>query len=241
MKTIRLRLPVLVAALFLVCQTAAADTNTVYVGDTAILLPSPKGFFRYDGKNSKIDNLEQSLLPSSNRLLAIFGSEENLADVLVGRFPKVERQFNAQSMRSLESLTVTQAFFNELKPGLRETFSAQSGNENFRDVIKEVETNASSAISAVSHLSANLKIGEMISLGVFDDTKDSLCFSALAKVQVSTSTNSYVTVIGCCIIRVSDRVFYLYSMSLYRDKSDIEWARRSIQRWRDAVLKANAQ
>jgi len=32
-----------------------------------------------------------------------------------------------------------------------------------------------------------------------------------------------------------------YATAPYRGKSDIEWARRSVQRWRDAVLKANAQ
>jgi hypothetical protein len=49
----------------------------------------------------------------------------------------------------------------------------------------------------------------MIPLGVFDDTGDSVCFSMLSKAQVSTISDRYASIIACCLIRVSNRVFYL--------------------------------
>jgi len=39
---------------------------------------------------------------------------------------------------------------------------------------------------------------------------------------------------------VSNRLIFLYAASPYKSKPDIEWAKRSVQSWRDAILKANA-
>jgi hypothetical protein len=54
-----------------------------------------------------------------------------------------------------------------------------------RDAIEEINRKASTL------LSGNLKIGEMITLGVFDDTADSFCYSKLGKasyVKLSIAT-----------------------------------------------------
>src|SRR5439155_12205610 len=128
-------------------------------------LPSPDGFFRYDGKSTKVDSLEQRLLPASNRLLVAFGSEETLAEVLIDHYPKIDRHFSAQSERSLESVDITPAFFAEFKPELKTNISSQI--DKYPIVIRQVESNASSAVSS------SIRIGEMIPLGVFDDTNDS--------------------------------------------------------------------
>src|SRR5262245_43840995 len=98
-------------ALFLVCRMASAETQTVAVGGTTISLPSPEGCFRYDGKSAKVDDFEQRFVPATNRLLATFGSEETVAEVLMDHLPESERHFAAECNRSLESLDVTQASF----------------------------------------------------------------------------------------------------------------------------------
>jgi hypothetical protein len=222
-----------VACLFLTARIANAEDATISVGGTSIALPAPEGFFRYDGKSAKIDALEQRLLAASNRLLAAFGSEETLADVLLDHLPKIERQFRAQSERSLESVTVTPVSFNKMKPEIRNTVSSQAAK--YHSLAKDIEASASIAIGST------LTIGEAIPLGVFDETTDSLCFSMLMKVKIAAISDSEVSIVTCCVIRVSNRVLYLTANSPYRDRSDIEWARRSVQRWRDAVIQANAK
>ena len=234
MTNVRLQLAILFAAWVVVIRLASAEEQTVVVGGTTITLPPPEGFFRYDGKNSKIDSLEQQLVPKSNRLLAAFGSEEMLAEVLTGRSPTKGRWFNAQSLRDIESSDMTPELFAALKGEMRKEIWPQMADKD-RDAIEEMDREAS------THLSGNLKAGEMITLGVFDDTADSFCYSMLGKAQLQTTTVSHgeMTIIALCIIRVRNRAFYLAAGSPYRDKSDIECTRRSVQQWRDAVLKAN--
>ena len=225
---------ILFGALSLGARILWAGTDAISVGGTTISLPPPEGFFRYDGKSAKVDSFEQRLVPPTNRLLAAFGSEETLAEVLMDHLPKSERHFAAESERSLESRDITPSFFAASKPSLRKTVSSPL-DEKYRSVIKEIESNWSSDIGA------SLRLGEMIPLGFFDDTSDSLCFSALTKVQVETTSQSYVSIAACCVIRVRNRAFYLFADSPYHDKSDIEWARRSVKRWRDAVFKAKSR
>lgn len=237
MKPARLRWTILIAALVLAARIAGADTATISVGGSAIVLPSPEGFFRFDGKSTKVDSFEQRLLPAGNRMLARFGSEETLAEVLIDHFPKIGRHFSAQSRRSFETIVITPALFNEMKSEMRKSLVA---SEAYREAIKELEANAFSATAPPFQPPMTLKVGEMIALGIFEETNESLCFSMLSKVQVSTRPDSYVSIVAVCTLRVGDRLFYLSSSSPYHDKSDIVWARRSVQRWRDAVLKANA-
>lgn len=239
MKITSLRLFVFAVVFLFASQVTHSQIPTVSVGGNSIALPPPEGFFRYDGKSARVDAVEQNLLPKTNRLLAVFGLEEVLADVLSDRFPKIGRHFSAQTERSLEVMTISPSLFAEFKPEMRNPITAQL--EIYREAAKEIENNAASAAYAQTGILAKLRIGETIPLGIFDETKESLCFSMLSKAQISGIAGSYVTITACCVINVKDRLFYLYSSSPYREKADIEWARRSVQRWRDAVLKSNAQ
>jgi hypothetical protein len=228
-----LRILMAVALLFVAALTVHADSTTVSVGGSSISLPAPEGFFRYDGKSAKVDAFEQQFTPATNRLLASFGSEEAVAEVLLNHLPrKIDREFSAQTVRSIESHTFTPASFNQMKPELRNSLSS---TEKYRSLVEALERNASVAISQ------NMQMGEIIPLGIFDDTSDSLCFSMLSKVEIAIIPDGYVSITACCVVRVGDRLVDLLVTSPYRDKSDIEWAKRSLQSWRDAVLRANAK
>jgi hypothetical protein len=216
--------------LFPAARIASAELTTVSVGGTSIALPSPEGFFRYDGKSAKVDASNQQAAPAGNRLVADFGSEEALAEVLADRFPKIERNFNVQTTRNIESLAFTPTVFDQMKSVLRGMVASQT---QYRDVVKDIETNVSAAIGS------RFTLGDAIPLGIFDETSDSLSFSVLMKAQTASGNN--VLIAACSVVRVNNRVVSLYATSLYRNKFDIEWARRSVQRWRDAVLAANAR
>ena len=57
MHATRLPLLILIATFVFAFQLEGADTAIVSVGGTSIVLPIPEGFFRYDGKSTKVDRL----------------------------------------------------------------------------------------------------------------------------------------------------------------------------------------
>ena len=217
------------------------ETVTVYVANIPIALPAPEGFFRCDGKSTKVDRMQQSLIGASNRLLASFGSEDDLAQTLKDTYPKLERNFNAQSVKKFEEVSVTSAGFTDLKTTLRT--SMDSTRQKLGDMFAEIESSASSTLSKDLQTRTDLKVGEMIPLGVFDETPDSISFSMLTKYRLTAEDRGKpvegVSIVAACALNLRNRVINLYCTSDYRDKRDIEWARSNVKKWRDEVLAMN--
>lgn len=225
-----MRLPFAVSCAILAIRVASADTTSVSVGGISIALPAPAGFFRYDGKSAEVDALNQQFVAPMNRLLASFGTEETLAEVLADRPTPTGPEFDVQTLRSAESSSITAAAFNKAKSEVRYAVTLQT--EKYRKLIKAMETQANAVIAPGS-----MTLNESISLGIFDESDDSICFAMLLKIQ--SGSDSYVSVVASALIRVNNRVLYLNAYTPYRQKSDIDWARTGLQDWRDAVLSAN--
>jgi hypothetical protein len=79
---------------FLVSGALAQDVTVADIGGAAVKIPAPDGFFRYDGKRAKADVFAKTIA-GSGRLLAAYSSREDLAAVLNGQLPKLERNFAA--------------------------------------------------------------------------------------------------------------------------------------------------
>ena len=198
---------IVIAIVFLFAgQVTHSQIPTVSVGGIPIALPAPDGFFRYDGKSVKVDRFEQSFLDKNGRFLAMFGSEEVLADVLSEHIPKPGRRFSAQADTNLEVLAITPTYFAELKPEIRKSFATNP--EILSEAVKELESGAASALPQFGIL-GKLKIGELISLGVFDETKESLCFSFLAKAKISEKAGSNITITTNCVVNVKEKLIFL--------------------------------
>jgi hypothetical protein len=223
-------------------DAARGETHGFNVGGTPITIPAPVAFFRCDGKNNEIDQLHRSFVPASNRLLAVFGSEDALAQTLTGAFPIMDRSFAAQSSQKFDSLVVSSSAFKTLKAELRPMLQA-ADRKLFSGVLDEIENKASSVLSSVSQTSMKLKFGETVMLGVFDETPNSFCFSTLTKGQLGDSKfakpSEAVVISAGCTLHVCSKIIYLYCHSTYREKGDIEWARSNLTKWRDAVIAAN--
>jgi hypothetical protein len=69
------------------CESSARSlkpsTVVADVGGTNINIPSPTGFFRFDGKSHRVDAQLKSCLASTNKLLAAFASEADLALAII--------------------------------------------------------------------------------------------------------------------------------------------------------------
>ena len=219
---------------------AAQEVPSFWVADTLVRIPAPDGFFRYDGRHPEVDKIARRIV-GTKRLVAAYSSRQDLEQALSGRYPRLERHFSVQTNPELESETIDSELFDLLKQKLRQDFA--DGLAKYEDTIKEVESDGSAAVR-LSRRFTGMKISEVIPLGFFDESADSSCFSMLMQGSVSAVDSAeppkYITVSVVCVLRVHDRLLYLSCSSKYEGKPDIEWARRSILRWRDSVRAANA-
>lgn len=220
------------------------EINRVNVGGTWILLPAPEGFFRYDGRSPKIDQYQNALASAgNNRLVATFGSESVLTDVLKNAFPSLDRYFAVQTVRDVEKDKMTESMFAEFKRMLRSQADALV-RESSRQAA-QMKDITSGALSKAVQTPAYLKLREMTSQGAFDETLDSICLCVIAKLQagvVETGAEPVekFAIIADCSVCVRQRLIELTYYSIYNSPKDIEWAQTHLKMWRDAVIAANA-
>jgi hypothetical protein len=43
------------------------------------------------------------------------------------------------------------------------------------------------------------------------------------------------------LVRVRNRLVFAYVYAVYKDQSSLQWARKAVEDWADAILKANEQ
>lgn len=212
----------------------------VTIGGVDIAIPPPPGFFRIDGKGGKNDQLLKAMESPDNRLLAVFGSERVLAEVLSERIPQGARTFNAQSVRKVEQENIPR----EAIPMLAARFKELAETGKFKAYINEAAGTASSKLVTQLKTDAEFKVGDSVYLGVFDQTPDSFATSSLMKVHMKgvegVSNQPAVGISAMVMLRVRNRLLSLYGNAPYRNENDIDSMRRSILQWRDVVADANA-
>jgi hypothetical protein len=219
-------------------QLVKAGTIVSDVGGTKINIPPPEGFFRLDGTSDRVDTKLRTGLASTNKLLAAFASDADLATAMKDDIPEPRRWFFAQSLISAGYLT--DASWTRLKSSLRSDLQADMEKLNSSEFWGKVQSDMA---STSKELGMEFGGAKFVPLEVFDEDERSLCYSVLMKSQYrAPDFEKPVTVIqyeSAATVCVRHRVIYLYSCAVFEDKSDAEWARASLQHWKDQVVAAN--
>ena len=213
------------------------DVSTVYVGGTPILLPTPKGYYRIDGKNEKIDAILRASVGKNVRPLAWFGSKVALAETISGKMsPDQGVSFQALTGTLIENVTVSPSKFQSLKQDVIKDSKAfvEGFDKDYG------ETAGSEAMSLLLGKAASLRIGETIPLGVFDESPDSVSYSFLMKLNsVSADGKSKLTSIFVSAqshVLLRGRLIQLGCSTNYHNPSDISLVRDLLKQWKDSVV-----
>ena len=222
------------------------DVSTVYVGGTPMLLPTPKGYYRIDGKNEKVDTAFRASVGKDVRPLAWYGSEVALAEALSGRMPlsvklsTVQRvNFQALTGTLIEKISVSQTKFQSIKQNVVKDSKAFVDGFDPR----EMGAAGSEAMSIMLRKAVSLRVGEMISLGVFDESPESVSYCYLMKAEFPGADArrpvSTVLVGALSSVLLRDHLIQLGCGTTYQNPSDISLVRDLLKRWKDAVVIAN--
>ncbi len=198
------------------------------VGSVPVKLPVPPGFVEPSLQIPAFRSYGEKFTPQMNRLLAIYIAEPDMQRVTAQNEPEMKRYFLAQTLRANEGSTLTRADFDKVKSMLKDQ------NSGLQKIVENIGQQAiDDAFKKIGDGQIKLKMGEVKSLGVFDETKDSLSTLLLTKGQaVVNGKSTEVSILsGTNIVRLKDRLVYLYAYSRYEGKSDIEWVSKVSKDW----------
>jgi hypothetical protein len=107
---------------------------------------------------------------------------------------------------------------------------------------KKDEINARLKKLAEEGQGAEVELTEPMMLGTFLNQENAVCSAMMMKARSPDGKggfNERVIACGMSIMRVKDKILYLYVYSHYTDEAALEWAKNTSKKWVADVLAAN--
>jgi hypothetical protein len=232
----------LIAAVWLPWVAGAAEEkspNDFRIGGETIVIPPPPDYYRIDDANPTLEKILKSIVPPMNRLVAFYGNRSDAQVAKGGGMPTMERTLNVQVLKDAETRTAGTRELKIVKDGIQKEL--EKVKDKVSKLMDDMSKSASRSLSKSLQMSVDFRVGEMVSLGIFENTDNSLGFSALVKARLSVSgaEEEIVQVISACVMVVKGKVLFIYANTTYQGEPDLAWTRAIVKHWRDDILKAN--
>lgn len=217
---------------------AQSPDDALLVGKKTILVPSPAGQFRLDGKSKKEDQLFGLKMPEGGELhwLSVYGSREALAAVLADRAPALDKDCaRAAVPAGTEDLDVTAEMFLRTKEGMREGLKANLSTMG-ADVSADLMAHFKKKLGKNPEIQTNL-----VSLPFSHEQPQSFIFTLLSKtnVELGGAKIDALTVNASCLLLVKRRLLCLGIVRPCKVTADIEMAQSDVAAWAARVLAMN--
>jgi hypothetical protein len=206
------------------------------VGDQTIKLPIPPGYTEPSSDMPAFRRMGEQLTAKTNRLMAFYVSLPDFRKAAVGGEPEMRQYFMVQTLRSMES-----ARFDPTMLEVTKTMLKSQANSIFKTAETESQSTLDAYAKSIGDGQGKIKLGEVTSLGVFDERPESMTLLGLSKLQVvrDGAQNEMTILFATNFLRLKDKVVYFYAYTRYNGKDDIEWAAESSKAWVTQALLMN--
>jgi len=209
-----------------------AETQVYRVGLKSIAISSPSKDLTEIGPDYRV-TLE-TLAPAINRLVAAFIRPEDLHQILAGGSTPLPRYALVEVPRRAEFADIDPATFKTVADSVAKQFGT-----NLEADIKTAQDDFNHNLKELNSSSATFAIGKPFPLGTLFSKPDAAAFGMIASVSAQGPETKMA--VATVVLRVQNRVLFLYLYSVYKDETTVQWLRNTSERWADETLKANAQ
>jgi hypothetical protein len=212
----------------------AQGTQTFRVGLKSIAIPSPSSDLSEIGSDYRV--LLETLAPTTNRLIAAFNRPEDLHQILTGGDTPLMRYALVEVPRRAEFVDVDGATFKTLADGFAQQFGT-----TLEGAMKTSQDDINRKLKELNSGAASITIDKPLPLGAFFSKPDAAAFGMVTSVSMAAKGPTTKMVAGIGLVRVQNRILFLYVYSVYKDDTSVQWVRETSEQWADAILKANEQ
>ena len=200
-------------------------------GGTPIAIPPPSTDLIEAGNDR---GLMELVCPPNNRLIACFLPPSDLASLKAGpQDDKIIARYGLVEVpRRGEYQDCSASDFKGLSDGIKEQFGSIIGSS-----IKESEDIFNRRMKDLDVNDAQISLGKPLQLGCFFSKEDACGFGMVTSVAMSGTTAKMGAAV--VLVRVKDRVLFVYFYAEYKNEDTIKSLRTTSEKWADAILKAN--
>ena len=208
----------------------SAQSDTFRAGLKSFTIPAPSTELVEPGADYRV--LLEPLVSNTNRLVAGFVSPSNLNALRTTTGTPLNRYALVEVPRRGEFSDVSPAVFKQVVDSLAGQFGA-SIDANLKDQQDEVNRR----IKNLGASNKTVTLDKPAQLGSFFNKPDAVSYGMVMPETVDGIAKKVV--MNMIVVRVQQRLLFLYVFDEYKDESSVQWVRTTGDRWADAILQAN--
>jgi len=211
--------------------TKPAPAQSYKAGGIAVAIPSPATNMTDVGFGNR--KFMEVFVPPDNRLIAGF--------LLTNDLPKLGKTSDGSILskyaivevaRHMEYMDCSSSDFGKLTAAMKKQFG-----DVVNSTTKKVEEEFNRRMKSLDLNKLTVKLEKPVQLGCLFSKQDAYGFGMI--MFVSSGGTATKMGVGSALVRVKQRVLFLYLYAEYKNEDTVKWLRRATEDWADAVLKAN--
>jgi len=176
----------------------------------------------------------------TNRLLAVYYSESDLGRILKNEEAELNKYMLVQTMESTVKKSFTKSQFQDfIEKGRNDQNKLW---DQYKDkIVPWMEKSSENIANAQNFINFDMKIGQVVPLGIFYDVPEAFSFAQLVKITTSMDgvTNDSVLICGSSFILVNNKILFVYVYSNFNNQDDIDWVRNISKTWIKSIEISN--
>ncbi|KGQ19715.1 hypothetical protein LF41_2653 [Lysobacter dokdonensis DS-58] len=223
--------------LFAMAATPAFAQVQATVGGKTIELPAPQaGYTAVPARDDALNRLLDASVTPTNRLIAAWLSDGDLADAERGDIHEMPRHFDAQIMRAIESATVSGDDFATLRPMVEKQMVEQAAT--IQSQVNAQMHRVDGVASEINDAQTAITMESMTPMPVHASSERAfeLSMRSVYARQVGGHADRFTVNASMALVHVHGKVLFLYA---YGDENDLQWSRDALHAWVQAVVAAN--
>jgi hypothetical protein len=211
--------------------TKSVPVESFKAGGTLIAIPPPIAEMREVGYDNR--EFMEVFVPTNNRLIAAFVMTKDLPKLTKGSDDLMMSKYAmVQVPRRGEYMDYRASDFKEMTDGAKKEFG-----DVMNSSMKEAEDEFNRRMKSLDLAEATVSLGKPIQLGCLFSKQDAYSFGMI--MPLSMGGENMKMGMGGALMRVKQRLLFVYLYAEYKDEETVKWLRRATEDWADAILKAN--
>jgi hypothetical protein len=224
-----------------VAQTPKADVSVFELGDQAVRIPAPEGFEEAASQFETLKKLMSTTESPLNDMLAVHLPHADCERLRAGGFGPFNFYTKVSVFKESRNETVSSEQFAKLVAFVRknspELFDINSSA--MKTVVKRMDQ----GLSEASKKEIQVDVSQPVNLGQFDSRPEVYSFMLAMNLTTQTdkgSGNLLPLLAGVSLVRVKQRLIYVYTYRKYVSAVDAGALRDFTKQWVSQILAANS-
>jgi hypothetical protein len=211
-------------------QTAKpSDLSSFRVGLKSVTIPSPSSDVAETGPDYRV--LLDQIVPTGNRLVAGYVTPDEFTNLRTKSLVALSHYALVEAPRSAEFSDITPDAFKQIDATLATQFEVV-----VNDSVKEQQDEMNRRLKALG-AGKSLSLDKPLMLGTLFSKADASSYGQITPVTLDGATKEMA--VGITLLRVRQRLLFLYFCEEYKDENTVKQLRATSERWADATLEAN--